>query len=177
MPDSQRGGMDPGSSRGNEGCNDAEGRLRPLEEMAAVVVDAAYRVHRNPGPGLLETVYQAIFAHELERRGLAVARQVRVPVEFDGHYFDEGFRADLIVGGRLLLELKSVEQLAPVHAKQLLTYLRLMKLPLGFLINFGAARFQDGIRRVVNGHVDVRSGHLRIHQVTQPPTAPENSAL
>jgi GxxExxY protein len=121
-----------------------------LERIATVVVDAAFKIHARLGPGLLETVYEVILARQLEQRGLRVRRQVPVPIVFEGIRFDEGFRADLIVENQLLLELKSVETLAPVHAKQVLTYLRLLDLRLGLLINFGAPLFKNGIKRIAN---------------------------
>jgi GxxExxY protein len=120
-------------------------------ELARDIVDAAFHIHQNPGPGLVESVYQVILAHELEKRGLGVARQQSVPITYDGLQFEEGFRADLIVEAKVIIELKSVEQLAPVHKKQLLTYLRLADKRLGLLINFGAAVIKDGICRMVNG--------------------------
>ena len=120
-------------------------------ELAKIVVDAAYQVHVKLGPGLLETVYEVVLAHELKKRGLRVERQRPVRIEYDGLTFDEGFRADLVVEDILVVELKSVEELAPVHPKQLRTYLRLMDRRLGLLINFGAALIKDGIVRVVNG--------------------------
>jgi len=120
-------------------------------ELARDIVDAAFHIHRDIGPGLLESVYEIILAHELEKRGLRIVRQQPVPIIYDGIRFDEGFRADLIVGEKVIVELKSVEQVAPVHRKQLLTYLRLSNRRLGLLINFGAAMFKDGIHRVVNG--------------------------
>ena len=120
-------------------------------EIAKRVVDAAYQVHTRLGPGLLESVYEVVLDHELKRRGLGSARQVPVAVEYDGIRFDEGFRADVIVEGKVILELKSIETVANVHKKQLLTYLRLTDKKLGLLINFGAALIRDGISRVVNG--------------------------
>ncbi len=113
-------------------------------------MDAAFHIHRTLGPGLLESVYEVILAHELEKRGLKIERQKPVPIEFEGIRFDEGFRADLIVDGCIVVELKSVEQISPVHAKQLLTYLRLLDYRLGLLINFGAPVIKEGIRRIVN---------------------------
>jgi GxxExxY protein len=115
------------------------------------VVDAAVRVHRELGPGLLETVYEVVLAKELERRGLRVERQVPVPIIYGGLRFEEGFRADIIVEGKVILELKSVEQVSKVHAKQVFTYLKLKGLKLGFLLNFGANLMKDGIDRIVNG--------------------------
>ncbi|MBX3730801.1 MAG: GxxExxY protein [Candidatus Sumerlaeia bacterium] len=123
-----------------------------VEQLASIVVDVAYKIHKELGPGLLESVYEAVLARALERCGLQVERQKVVPFEFDGMRFEEGLRVDLLVNGKLVLELKSVEKSAPVHFKQLLTYLRLMRLPLGLLINFGAGTFKEGIRRVVNNH-------------------------
>ena len=110
-----------------------------------------FQIHSRLGPGLLESGYEAILARECARRGLTLGRQVPVPIVYDRLSFDEGFRADLIVDDRVLIELKSVERLAPVHAKQLLTYLRLMDKRLGLLVNFGSALIKDGIKRVVNG--------------------------
>ena len=120
-------------------------------EVAKIIVDAAYHVHKRLGPGLLESVYEVILAHELRRRRLRVERQVPVAIVFDGIRFDEGFRADLIVQDKVIVELKSVENVVPVHKKQLLTYLRLADKRLGLLINFGAELIRDGISRVVNG--------------------------
>ncbi len=118
------------------------------------VVDAAIQIHRNLGPGLLETVYEVVLARELEKRGFSVARQVPVPIQYDGIHFDEGFRADIILADKVILELKSVENTLPVHKKQLLTYLRLRGLKLGYLLNFGAAMMKDGIRRVIDGTLE-----------------------
>jgi GxxExxY protein len=120
-------------------------------EIARIVVDACYRLHRELGPGLLESVYQSVLARELETRGLRVRRQVAVPVVWDNLIFHVGFRADLIVENKVIVEVKSVATMAPVHAKQLLTYLRLGDKRLGLLVNFGAGLIKDGIKRVVNG--------------------------
>ncbi len=120
-------------------------------EIGKIVVDSSVCVHRELGPGLLETVYEVVLAGELAGRGLAVERQVPVPVEYRAMRFDEGFRADMIVGGKVILELKSVESVTNAHKKQLLTYLRLTGLKLGFLLNFGGALMRDGITRIVNG--------------------------
>ena len=120
-------------------------------EIAKIVVDAAYHVHRRLGPGLLESVYEAVLAYDLKKRGMKVERQVPVAIVFEGMKFDEGFRADLIVEEKVIVELKSVEKVVPVHKKQLLTYLRLGDKRLGLLINFGSELMRDGISRVVNG--------------------------
>jgi GxxExxY protein len=122
--------------------------------IAKEIVDAAYKVHKTLGPGLLESVYETLLAHELEKRGFNVKRQVPVPIVYEGITFNEGFRADLIVKDKVIVELKSVETVAPVHKKQLLTYLRLADKRLGLLINFGSALVRDGITRVVNGLED-----------------------
>lgn len=120
-------------------------------EIAAVVVDAAYKVHRRLGPGLLESAYAAVLAHELASRGLRVAVEQPVPLRYEGIVVDVAYRADLVVEDKVILELKSVENTAPVHFKQLLTYLKLADKRLGLLINFGASLIKDGITRVVNG--------------------------
>jgi len=120
-------------------------------EIAKIVVDAAFQIHKELGPGLLESVYGVVLARDLKKRGLAVDRQRPVPIHYDGVKFDEGFRADIVVQDKLLIELKSVEEIAPVHKKQLLTYLRLTDKRLGLLINFGSSMIKNGIFRVVNG--------------------------
>ena len=120
-------------------------------EIGKLVVDSAVTVHRELGPGLLETVYEVILAHELRQRGLRVERQVPISIESRGIKFDEAFRADIVVEGKVILELKSVEQVTRVHQKQLLTYLRLTGYKLGFLLNFGEALMKKGITRAVNG--------------------------
>ena len=122
-------------------------------EIATAVVDAAFKIHTTLGPGLLESVYEAVLDFELQRRGLRVARQIGLPVNYEGVKLELGFRIDLIVNNKLIIEVKSIESLAPVHKKQLLTYLRLTDLRLGLLINFNVDRIKDGIQRVVNGLV------------------------
>lgn len=123
-------------------------------EIARVVVDAAYCVHKHFGPGLLETVYEVSLAHELTKRGLRVERQKGISVRYDSITFDEGFRADLVVEDKVVLELKAVEAVHRVYKKQLLTYLRLMGKRLGLLVNFNEDLIKDGISRVVNGLPD-----------------------
>ncbi len=135
-----------------------------VEQASAAVVDAAFHLHRDLGPGLLESVYEVVLSRMLEKRGLRVERQRAVAFDFDGMHFDEGLRVDLLVESCLVVELKSVETLAPVHAKQLLTYLRLLGLPVGLLINFGAPTFKEGIKRIVNDHQDFASSRLRVNQ-------------
>ncbi|HEY5298514.1 MAG TPA: GxxExxY protein [Verrucomicrobiae bacterium] len=120
-------------------------------EIATQVVDAAFKIHTKLGPGLLESVYEVVLAYELKKRGLRVVRQMPVPITYEEVKFDEGFRADLIVEDKVIVELKSVEAVAPVHKKQVLTHLRLMNLKLGLLINFGEELIKNGISRIVNG--------------------------
>jgi GxxExxY protein len=127
-------------------------------EIGRTIVDAAIAVHRELGPGLLESVYEAILARELTDRGLKIERQVSVPIVWRGMEFEEGFRADIIAEGRVIVELKSVESVTNAHKKQLLTYLRLTGMKLGFLLNFGAAVMKDGITRIVNGLAEGQQG-------------------
>jgi GxxExxY protein len=122
-------------------------------EIATAILDAAFKIHRTLGPGLLESVYQATLDFELQKRGLRVLQQVGLPVYYEEVKLELGFRVDLIVADKVIVELKSVETLAPVHRKQLLTYLRLMNLRLGLLLNFNVELMKDGIQRVVNGLV------------------------
>ena len=120
-------------------------------EIARTVVDASRKIHTKRGPGVLESVYERILTKELTKRGLDVQRQVVVPIVWEDEVFDEGFRADLIVGGLVIIELKSVEEISKVHKKQLLTYLRLTNRRLGLLTNFGAHLMKEGLFRIVNG--------------------------
>jgi len=120
-------------------------------EIGKAVVDAAYAVHSRLGPGLLESVYETIFAYELKKRGLEVRQQVPITVVYDEVRIDEGFRADVIVQDLVIVELKSVEKVLPVHRKQVLTYLKLTGKKLGFLINFNEEVIRAGITRLVNG--------------------------
>jgi GxxExxY protein len=123
-------------------------------EIATTIVDVAYQIHRTLGPGLLESAYEAIMVHELKKRGLGVAVQVPVPVVYESVRLDTGFRADLIVEDSVIVELKSLEKVAPVHRKQLMTYLKLAGKRLGLLINFGDELIKDGVTRIVNGMPD-----------------------
>jgi GxxExxY protein len=119
-------------------------------EIARQIVDAAYKIHTTLGPGLLESVYEAVMAEEMSRRGLPIVRQQAIPVVYESVHLEVGFRADLIVAGKVIIEIKSIERIAPVHKKQLLTYLRLTDKRLGILINFDVELIKDGITRVVN---------------------------
>lgn len=142
-----------------------DAKTMDLEAAAADVIDVAFRLHRDLGPGLLESVYETVLAATLARMGHEVQRQYPVSFSFDGMDFDAAFRVDLIVGRRLLVEIKSVERLNAAHGKQLLTYLRLTRQPLGLLINFGGATLKEGLRRVVNGHDTFASSRLRVNQI------------
>ena len=119
-------------------------------DIAAIVVDAALKIHKKLGPGLLESVYQATLSFELQKRGVNVVQQLALPVYYEGLKLDLGYRVDLLVGNKVVIEIKSVEALAPVHRKQLETYLRLMNKRLGLLINFNVELMKNGIQRVVN---------------------------
>ena len=121
-----------------------------IEKIAKDVVDASLKIHMKLGPGVWEIVYEVVLAHELRRRGYEVERQRPVPIRSDDLTFDEGFKADLIINNCLLVELKSLEKLAPVHSKQVLTYIRLLDFRLGLLINFGEALLKNGIKRIAN---------------------------
>jgi iron complex transport system substrate-binding protein len=135
---------------------------REIDEITGEIVDAAYKLHAGLGPGLLESVYEAVLGRSLERRGLKVERQKAVAFDYDGMHFDEGLRVDLLVDDVVIVELKSVEKLAPVHSKQLLTYLRLLNLPVGLLVNFGGATLKEGLHRIVNGYVPSSSASPRL---------------
>jgi GxxExxY protein len=123
-------------------------------EIAKQILDAAFLVHTKLGPGLLESVYEVIIAYELKKKGLTAERQKAMPLMYDDIRFDEAFRSDIVVNGKVTAELKSVEALLPVHAKQVLTQLRLSGLKLGLLINFGEAHLRNGIKRIINGRLD-----------------------
>ena len=125
-----------------------------IDALARVAVEYGFRLHRDLGPGLLESAYETLMFESLRRQGIEVARQVMVPLRYDGIVVEAAFRADLIVGNKLLVEIKSVERNAPVHGKQVLTYLRLMNLPLGLLMNFGLPTFKEGVRRIANDFRD-----------------------
>ncbi len=121
--------------------------------LGQLIVDTAYHLHRGLGPGLVESVYSRVYARELARRGLFVERNKKISFEYEGLWFENAFCADLIVENLVIIEVKSVTALAPVHYSQLLTYLRLLDLPVGYLINFGSPLFKAGVKKVVNGYV------------------------
>ncbi|MDA3960860.1 MAG: GxxExxY protein [Planctomycetota bacterium] len=120
-------------------------------DIGPVTVDCAVKLHQDLGPGLLETVYEVTLEHKLKARGLSVERQVAVAISYEGQQFGEGFRADLIVERKVIVELKSVEKVHPAHKKQLLTYLKLTGLRLGYLLNLGEALMKNGITCTING--------------------------
>jgi GxxExxY protein len=126
--------------------------VHDVEDLARIAVHCGFQLHKELGPGLLESVYEILLFESLTEQGLAVERQKAIPITFKGRILDEGLRADLLIEGRLLIELKSTESHSPVHAKQVLTDLRLMDLPLGLLMNFGAATFKEGVRRLANDY-------------------------
>ena len=132
-------------------------------EIAKEILDCAFVVHTKLGPGLLESVYEVVLAHELRKKGRIVDRQKPMPITYDGVRFEEAFRADLLVDGKVIAELKSVEALSPLHAKQVLTQLRMADLKLGLLINFGEAHLKNGIKRIINGKLeDQNSGEVTL---------------
>ena len=122
-------------------------------EIGKIVVDSAVCLHKELGPGLLESVYEVLLSSELQTRGLKLKRQVSIPIEYRGIRFDEGFRADIIVENKVILELKSVETASRAHKKQVLTYLKLTGMKLGYLLNFGESLMKDGITRLLNGEI------------------------
>ena len=122
-------------------------------EIGTIVVDTSIQLHRDFGPGLLESVYEIVLSRLLEKEGLCVQRQVGIPIFYDGEKFEEGFRADIIIGKKVILEIKSVQKLHPVFKKQLLTYLKLTGMKLGYILNFGEELMKTGIERVVNGYL------------------------
>ena len=138
--------------------------MKELDDITGEVIDAALKIHQGLGPGLLESVYESVLSKTLEKRGLKVERQKPISFVYDEMSFDDGFRVDLLIADRVVVELKSVEKLAPVHSKQLLTYLRLMNLPVGLLLNFGASTLKEGLHRIVNELPSSASPRLRVNQ-------------
>ena len=122
--------------------------------IGSLIVETAIYLHKILGPGLLESVYEVVLMKLLVKKGLSVQRQVSIPVEFEDEHFDEGFRVDLFIEGKVIIELKSVEKVTDVHKKQLLTYLKLTNTKLGYILNFGGELMKDGIVRIINGVLD-----------------------
>ncbi len=139
--------------------------MREIDAISGDVLDLSLRLHRALGSGLLESVYETVLAGRLAAMGYRVDRQKPIDIMFDGMRFEAAFRIDLLVDDRLLVEIKSVEQLSPVHGKQLLTYLRLTKQPVGLLINFGGETLKKGVRRIVNDYRPSASPRLRVNQI------------
>jgi len=135
-----------------------------IDEIAGIIIDTSIKIHKDLGPGLLESVYETILSAKLSGKGLNIKRQVPIAFEYDGIIFNEGFRIDLLVEDKIIVELKSVENLVPVHSKQLLTYLKLMKLEVGLLINFGDSLLKNGIKRIVNNYNPSAASRLRVNQ-------------
>ena len=138
--------------------------MTDIDAISGDVLDVALRIHRDLGPGLLESVYEAILAAKLAALGYRVDRQIPVDIQFEDMQFAGAFRIDLLIDGRLIVEIKSVEALSKAHAKQMLTYLRLTRQSVGLLINFGGATLKEGVRRIVNDHQPSASPRLRVNQ-------------
>ncbi len=138
--------------------------MKEIDDITGEIIDTALKMHQGLGPGLLESVYESVLTKTLEKRGLTVERQKPISFVYDDIPFEEGFRVDLLIDDRVVVELKSVEKLAPVHSKQLLTYIRFMNLPVGLLINFGAATLKEGIHRVVDHLPSSATPRLRVNQ-------------
>ena len=139
--------------------------MRDIDAISGDVIDVALRIHRELGPGLLESVYETVLAGKVLDMGYMVDRQRPIDIEFEGQRFPAAFRIDLLVDERLIVEIKSVDALNNAHLKQLQTYLRLIKQPVGLLINFAGATLKEGLRRVVNNHVPSASPRLRVNQI------------
>ena len=135
-----------------------------IDEITGIIIDQSYKLHKDLGPGLLESVYEAILEKELRGAGLIIERQKPISFTYDGIVFDEGFRVDLLVERTVVVELKSITSLVPAHSKQVHTYLRLLNLPVGLLINFGAPTMKEGLKRIVNNYQPGENSLLRINQ-------------
>ena len=135
-----------------------------VEELSAIAVDCGLQVHKDLGPGMLESAYEAVLAHLLMKKGLSVERQKVIPITYAGLEIEHGFRADLIIENQLLIELKTVERLSMVHARQVRTYLKFTGLHVGLLMNFSSEKFTDGLKRIVNNHIATQNSRLDINQ-------------
>jgi iron complex transport system substrate-binding protein len=138
-----------------------------IDDITEIIIDEAINIHKNLGPGLLESVYELILEKKITMRGLEVVSQKPVSFEYEGIQFNNGFRCDLLVENKVIVELKSVESLNKVHQKQLLTYLKLMNLEVGLLINFGGVTLKEGLQRVVNNHTPSVAPRLRVNKLTE----------
>jgi GxxExxY protein len=135
-----------------------------IDRLASIVVDTAFHIHADLGPGMLESAYELILFEKLAARGLSVERQLAVDIDYQGIHVASAFKLDLLVERKLVVELKATESLLPVYGRQVLTYLKLMDLPLGLLINFGAPTIKQGIKRVANNHEDLASLRLGVRK-------------
>lgn len=144
--------------------SDIYGPIAPLDLITGNIVDASLKIHRDLGPGLLESVYEELLARELERRGFGVERQKWIRFEYDGIVFEPGLRVDMLVESRVIVELKSVEDLHRKYSMKVRTYIRLLKLPVGLLINFGGETLKEGLRRIVNDLAPADSTSLRVNR-------------
>jgi GxxExxY protein len=135
-----------------------------VDDITGIIIDSALQIHKELGPGLLESVYEVVLCKILINKGFVVETQKSVDFEFQGIQFREGFRCDMLINHCVVLELKSVEKIIPIHQKQLLTYLRLMNLKVGLLINFGAGTLKEGLNRIVNNYIPSASPRLRVNQ-------------
>ena len=153
--------------------------MKDIDNITGVIIDTAIKIHRDLGPGLLESVYEILLAKKLEEKGLKVLRQQSINFEYEGIIFKDSFRLDLLVEDRVIVELKAVENLLPVHSKQLYTYLKLLKLEIGLLINFNEDLLKDGINRIANNHFPSTSSRLRVNQFSnnKKSTVPPNDLL
>lgn len=142
--------------------------MADVEELSAIVVDAAFKFHRDLGPGLLESAYELNLAKKPISTGCEIDRQLPINIHYDGLSIEHAFRIDLLINKQLVVEIKSTEQTLPVHCKQVLTYLRLMDLPVGLVLNFGTPTFKDGVRRLVNNHQNFASSRLRANKNVAP---------
>ena len=138
--------------------------MQDIDQVTGQIIHAALQLHRHLGPGLMESVYSVLLARSLQQRGLLVEREKTISFEYDGIRFENGLRLDLLVENRVIVELKCVDKLAPIHTRQVLTYLRVLDLHVGLLMNFGAPTFREGLRRVVNEHIPTPNSPLRVYQ-------------
>ncbi len=145
-----------------------------VEQLSAIAVDCGLTVHKDLGPGMLESAYEAVLAHLLTKKGLFVERQKIIPITYNGLIIEQGFRADLIIENRLLIELKTIERLLPIHARQVRTYLKFTGLTVGLLMNFSNEKFIDGLKRIVNNHADTQNSLLGINQNPSRSFAPSH---
>ena len=141
--------------------------MMDIEKVAQHAIEQGLKIHRDLGPGMLESLYESVLSTQLLRSGISVERQKPITIEYAGIVYADSFRIDLLLEDKLIIEVKSVEQLAPIHTRQILTYLRMARLPLGLLMNFGAPTFREGLKRVVNNYTAPPSSPLLINQIRE----------